>query len=138
MRSRFRVFSGVVMIVAGTASLWAVRGLIITPMPPSDIDTCFQQGTAAWHFTANWKPILVDGKPWPVYVVDATNCGRARMVDCHGSAECSAPITCAADQSGTAVKVLPYNVRNAAGAGVRTSTWPTGPGRKPPVCKATP
>jgi hypothetical protein len=57
---------------------------------------------------------------WAVraYVVDATNCGRARIVDCH--------------------KILPYAVTNAAGVGVRTSTWPTGPARKPPVCKATP
>ena len=124
----------VVIGLLSTSSVHPAAGFTVTGLPVTDVAACFPAGAQTWSFTANWTPLMVDGKPWPNYIVAASGCLANTPATCSG-AKCSHRVTCGAKVVKTAVHALATGVVNAKGQGIRTSQAVIGGGWKPPACK---
>ncbi len=71
---------------------------------------------ASWSFTASWKPIVLDGKPWPKYKV--AGCG-SNTYQCT-STKCTAQISsCTRGRNAVAMVTADYGL---SVSGMRSAT----------------
>jgi hypothetical protein len=109
------------IIFGALAPVAAFAAPATIPNKPWHVRDLRQEGpsncaAAGWSFTASWKPIVLDGKPWPKYKVGGCTSSTYQCT----STKCTAQISsCPKGRNAVAMVTADYGI---SVAGMRSAT----------------